>query len=456
MAEAQRGGHWLDRLREATRQSGPGWLLSAYTLGAGSAVSSLWAGADYGYQLLWIQPLSMLMGVIMLSGAAYVFCNSRERPYQLMARVSPGLAAAWGLGSLFASVIWHFPQYGLAHGAFLELFGLTAGPLTMVGFGAVALAAMVAMTWSYAAGSRGLTLYETIIKVIVWLMVLCLFVVVMLTPTDWGAVLRGLFVWRLPAGNMDLFYGMLSAAVGINMTFLYPYSVHGKQWDTDPNVDGFRVAVRDLVRGMLIPFVLATGLMIIATASTLHATGTAIDRGNIGAMGEVFRPFGDFGPTLFFIGILAMPLSSITLHMLTCGFILSEMTGAPLYGRTWKLGTLIPAIGVFGVAWKFPAWLPVSASALTLLFLPIAYVAFVLLFQRTVSDETDLLGTAETPADEPTVVTDTAPIVRRPPRWLLWPMVLVVLVVSFLALQKAYKTLAVDLPKAMAPAEPAD
>ena len=430
---------FLAKLLSSGKDSGPGWLLSAYTLGSGSAIGSLWAGAQYGYQLLWIQPLAMLMGVVALSGAAYVFVNNKERPYKLLYRANPAIAVAWALGSLFASVIWHFPQYGLAYRAVLQLTGLENTMGNQVLCGGVMLAAMIALTWSYARGATGVRLYELLIKVIVWTLTICLATVVLMVDVDWGAALHGLLVPTLPNDNMNLFYGMLSAAVGINMTFLYPYSVQEKAWTSDEDHDGFKVAVKDLFLGMMLPYVIATGLMILATAATLHASGTELSKGNIEAMGQVFNKFGSIGPKLFFLGLLAMPLSSISLHMLTCGFILSEMVGVEKYGKIWKIGTLIPAVGVLGVAYKLAGWLPVSASALTLIFLPIAYLGFTMLFKR----EIELPEAAEGQI--------AVPMAKRP-RALLPTMIVVLVVITALAAQKGYQSFFVDLPGILHPA----
>ena len=38
---------------------GPGYLQSAMTLGGGTASASLFAGAVFGYQLLWVAPVAM-------------------------------------------------------------------------------------------------------------------------------------------------------------------------------------------------------------------------------------------------------------------------------------------------------------------------------------------------------------------------------------------------------------
>lgn len=365
---------------QGSRTSGPGWLLSAYTLGSGTAVGSLWAGATYGYDLLWVQPLAMLIGVVILSGAAYFTLQSNTSPYQRFKQeLHPAMAIAWATGSLFASVIWHFPQYGLAFAAMQELLAfretLAAQILVAVGI----LAASLMITWTYSR-KGGVKVYEGIMKALVWMVIVCLAVVIAASKVPWGEVGRGLVSFRRPEGSSTIILGLLGAAVGINMTFLYPYSVRSKGWGRTDT----RYAIRDLMYGMFIPFVIATGMMIIASAVTLHANGISLDKARITQMASVFTPvFGNsLGPVLFNLGILAMPLSTITLHMLTCGFIISEMTSRPVGSSVWKAGTLIPAVGALGVAFPIKGWLPVTASALCLIFIPIAYVGFVILFTK--------------------------------------------------------------------------
>ena len=58
------------------RLSGPGWLQGAMTLGGGSLVTSLMIGAVYGYELLWLQPLAMLIGCIM--SVSYTHLRAHE------------------------------------------------------------------------------------------------------------------------------------------------------------------------------------------------------------------------------------------------------------------------------------------------------------------------------------------------------------------------------------------
>lgn len=375
MSEGKQGQGLVCRLVDGARQSGPGWLLSAYTLGSGTAITSVLAGSTFGYALLWVNPAAMLMGVIVLSGAAYFALSSDKSPFhRFRTELHPGLAYAWGIGSLAASVVWHLPQYGMVYATVRELGGFAVSGGSQFAVGAVVLAISILVTWQYRVGA-GLLIYEAAMKFFVWMTVLCLFVLMFKLPIAWGDVLRGLVSFRIPEGSSIFIFGLLGAAVGINMTFLYPYSVRCKGWGKE----GPRLALRDLATGMLLPFVLATGMLMIATAATLH--GKPVDKAALTQIAHVFTPaFGPkVGPTLFLLGLLAMPLGTITLHMLTCGFILSEMTGREQGSAMWKLGTLIPAVGVLGVAYPMPVWLPVPTSALCLILLPIAYIGFLLL-----------------------------------------------------------------------------
>ncbi len=49
-----------------TKLSGPGWIQSAITLGGGSLAGSLYLGVLAGFGLMWLQPLAMILGVVML------------------------------------------------------------------------------------------------------------------------------------------------------------------------------------------------------------------------------------------------------------------------------------------------------------------------------------------------------------------------------------------------------
>jgi hypothetical protein len=262
----QRGG--LAVVGSYMRLSGPGWSGSAFTLGAGSLAGSLFLGVVGGYTLLWVQPLAMLLGVVMLGAISYVALSLESSPFAAMRyRLNPVLAWSWLFGALGCNMI-----------------------------------------------------------------------------------------------------GAASSAVAANMCFLVPFSLLAKKWNRD-----FRgPALFDLATGTFIPFILATGAVVIAAASQFHTKlpaeaavseadviaqrGDAIEksleprrnapglagvpvseqerrvafmllrRDNSELAQSLRGLFGDsqMVQIVFGVGVLAMALSTISILMLVSGFAVCE------------------------------------------------------------------------------------------------------------------------------------
>jgi len=369
------------------KRGGPGYLQSALTLGGGTAASSLFAGAAFGYDLLWVAPLSMLLGVIMLSAVAYQTLSTGMRPFEAM-RVHAGPVFAWGwaIGALLSSFIWHFAQYSLA-GAVLEDMGEQAGlPVNRWLAGGAILAWAIPGVLLYASSPRWMRFFERALRWMVYAIILCFgFVVLKTGVREPGALLDGFLAFRVPAetngiAGISVVISGMAAAVGVNMVFLYPYTLLARGWGREHR----RLARFDLFAGMFLPYLLATSLMIIATANVLHYgaaepfTGKALSPVEAGA---ALAPAvgGMLGRVVFDLGILGMAASSIILHMLCCGFACSEMFGWKVGSTKYRLACLIPVPGVLGAGlWgDMKLWIAVPTTILTGFLLPLAYLGFV-------------------------------------------------------------------------------
>jgi Mn2+/Fe2+ NRAMP family transporter len=300
-----------------TRLSGPGWLQSAITLGGGSLASSLYLGVVAGFSLLWVQPVAMALGIIMLSGIAYVTLSTGERPFGAINRhVNPVLGWSWALAALAANMFWCLPQYALATGVLEQnllpdLFGpqgsirqavaglapdnawLGANGGKLVIAGSILFLTTI-VTWCYQTGRWGIKLYEVILKLMVAGIVVCFIGVIWKLRGElaWGAIARGFLpdlsqlfhpsdrfrevlrssdyalIWSgtIVSEQREILISAAATAVGINMTFLFPYSLLAKGWTRE-----FRgLAIFDLSTGMLIPFVIATSCVVIAAADRFH------------------------------------------------------------------------------------------------------------------------------------------------------------------------------------------
>lgn len=367
------------------RRGGPGYLQSAMTLGGGTASSAVFAGRLFGYELLWVAPLGMLLGVVMFAALSHQTLSTGARPFEAMRRYAGApLAYAWAIGSLAASIIWHFPQYGLAGAALADL-GAVGGVSVSPALAVIPLFVVaVAMSLLYGRSDRAVRLYERCVKLLVFGIVLAFGAVVAVSARDidWGAVARG-FVPRIPearggTSGVTLVVSGLAAAVGINMVFLYPYTLLARGWGRAHR----RLARFDLVLGMFVPYTLATSLVVIATAHAIPwdaASGAATKLAPVEAARALGGVLGDVaGRVVFDLGLVGMALSTITLHMVCTGFVVMELTGKPFGSRAWRIGTLLPAVGVLGpVVWKDLLWLAVPTNIVCGLFLPLAYIGII-------------------------------------------------------------------------------
>jgi Mn2+/Fe2+ NRAMP family transporter len=413
---------FFTRAKTYIKRSGPGLMQSAMTLGAGSAAASVMAGASFGYKLLWVQPLAMFLGVMMFAALGNIVLTTGERPYQSF-RKQLGflLIFFWAFGTIFASVIWHFPQYGLAAGATRSLVAeftdvsmnydeVDAGGnvvmdaktntpkkssrLTPQGYtasfaiGLLILVVNCTVVFNYGSGSRGIRIYEWFIRSVIALVVLMFAFVVIanFSVVQWGEVFKGFIgYYGLPdykPETVTMVLGMLGAAVGINMTFLYPYSLLAKGWGKE-----HKAASRwDLGLTMFLPFTLVTSLIMLGM--TVSGVYTGEDAVNVSmtpiqAASSLTAVLGDkLGRLVFCCGLIGMTCTAISAHMVVCGFTMCEMLGLEYTKARFRLFALTPSIGILGVVFALPLYFPIVASAICLTLLPIAYLIFLILNNR--------------------------------------------------------------------------
>ena len=449
----------LSRWGTFAKLSGPGWLQGAITLGGGSLAGSLYLGVIGGYELLWLQPLMMILGVLMLSVIGYVTLSTGEKPFVAINKhINPVLGWGWLVAAMLANLVWAMPQFSLGTAAIQQNFGMLNGnggeywcALFLFCVGSV-------VVWSYDSGSKGVKIFETILKLMVAIVVLSFFgvVVAMAGDLDWDAIFSGFIpnfsllsepaskftsiisessnqeYWRevILDSQRDRMVTAAATAVGINMTFLLPYSMLRKGWGKEHR----GLATFDLSIGLFLPFFLATTCVVIASASQFHgkydeglldsSKATALTKKLEGAYNKNITAFkaknGEgaepnkvdreiaamlvsrdsfqlagslknltgskvLTQTIFGIGVLGMAISTIIILMLINGFVTTEMLGAEIGGMKHKIGSILPGItGALGFLFlwsnadaKF--WLAVPTSVFGMVLLPIAYITFFLM-----------------------------------------------------------------------------
>lgn len=398
----------MSRLLHSIRHGGPGWLQGAMTLGGGSAITSLTIGAVFGYEFLWIQPLAMLIGCVMLFALSHQTLSTGSRPFAAMREhLSPALAWAWALAALGSSIVWGFSHYPLSAGMLEEAIAVASGfdlrgaesgaarELYLFVLALLVWAGCAHTVWNYSKGQRAVRVFENGIKLLSGAVVLSFAWIVgnasLNGDIQWSRVLWGFVPHSLPdtALGVTTLMAALGSAVGINMTFVYGYTLLRRGWQREDRA----LARLDIVIGLVLPYLLVTGLISVAAAGALF--GGAQD-GTIAAVQSRLSPaqagamfaqagLGDLlGRLVFPLGVLGMAVGSLVMHMLTCGAAAMEMFGLEEDSFQYRLACLLPTPAVLGVfLWStMGPYVVLPTSAICGVLLPIAYVGWLVLNNR--------------------------------------------------------------------------
>ncbi|MDB4414122.1 divalent metal cation transporter [Akkermansiaceae bacterium] len=462
---ANKGG--ITKFFAYARISGPGWLQGAITLGGGSLAGALYLGIVAGNDLLWVQPLAMICGIIMLAAIAYVTLSTEQRPLQLINQhLHPLLGWSWVVATIMANIVWTMPQFSLGTAAIQQnLLGVKGDeflwPIIIVLFGIGLF-----VNYLYQAEGGGAKLFDKIIKGMVGLIVLSFFAVVIALfsngSVSFGSILSGFipdfsllgnssptFASDIAASSNPGFwegyivdtqkskiFAAFGTAVGINMTFLLPYTLLKKKWSSKHR----GLSITDLSIGLFVPFFLATACVVIASASSFHGKtedvnplktystlakiesvkalvadlpkGTDEEKAiwnntvanaptltesdfklaamlhsrDAGALAITLKPFtGEVvGQKVFGLGVLGMAVSTIIILMLINGLAFQQLFEKALGSKaSYYLGCGISGFAgcMFPFLWKgeSKAALAIPTSVIGGSLIPIAYFTFFLL-----------------------------------------------------------------------------
>lgn len=239
----------------------------------------------------------------MLSAIAYVTLSTRIRPYQAINQyVNPVLGVGWISATILANMIWIMPQFALC----FDTLNQNLLPTTVkdtseskVLISAIlGIAALVIVLMSFKPGWMS-RLFDLLLKLLVGMIVVCFVAVIVYLwrqneldlSTIWKGFIPDFSQWNNPAPEIavliaelpaqwqsfwhdeiiskqrEVIIGTTATAVGINMTFLLPYSMLARGWDKP-----FRGLARfDLVTALALPFIIVTSCIVMASAHAFHA-----------------------------------------------------------------------------------------------------------------------------------------------------------------------------------------
>ncbi len=305
---------------------GPGLITACVVIGPGSITTSSQVGARYGYSMLWVVLISVVLMLSYMTMAAKLGVVSGTTPATLISRyASRWLAALIGLCAFFITAAFQFGNNVGVHAAmaefkerFLWIPGLQLSHLVIL-FNLLALSFLFAFENLYKALERAMMLF-------VGVMLISFTVNLIYARPNVGELLRGFippveWLWGNQQGTagIDLsLLGLVGTTFVIAGAYYQSYLVQQKGW-----------SLKELPSGLLDARVGAV-LMMLITVMLVATAGGALRGQEITAAGDIaagLTVFGTLGRAVFCIGLFSAAYSSFLINSMVGGFLLCDGLG---------------------------------------------------------------------------------------------------------------------------------
>ena len=307
------------------KQVGPGAVVAAAFIGPGTVTTCTVSGASYGYTLLWallfstisviiLQSMASKLGIVKQVGLGEAL---REKYTGKGARI---LLAILVIGAVFIGNVAY--ETGNISGGILGLQAIMPDTSKIM---------WAIIVFAIAAGLLLSGKYEVVEKVLTALVVLMgiLFLITAIAvKPNWGEVLKGLFVPRVPQMNRAWFY-----VTGLIGTTVVPYNIYlhasssAKKWGHESDKDeSLKTSLTDSILSIGLGGIISMCIVITAAVCYDGSGTAAIANGK--AMAEQLKPIlGSWATAAFGIGLFAAGMSSAITAPLAAAFASSGILG---------------------------------------------------------------------------------------------------------------------------------
>ncbi|WP_299093743.1 Nramp family divalent metal transporter [uncultured Metabacillus sp.] len=283
---------------------GPGILAVLTWLGAGDLVTSSVAGADYGYSLMWILALSLLLRYLIVNVIArFQLCNTE------------GLTLLEGYGRLHPFFGYFLFGYALIMGHLFNSYMIKgAGEVLSIllhinqpFLGSVIVVGLVLLL----IGRNIYNTIENVMKIILALMTIAFLVLAFQSTPDVGQIVKGTIGFSIPSdtgvhGALLVAVSIIGAVAGSISNFVHPYFMKEKGW-VNPN--HLKVQRNDLLFAIGVCIVINLAIWIVG-AEILRPNNIHVE--TITDLGQALQlSLGQTGWLIFYLGVFAVLFASI-------------------------------------------------------------------------------------------------------------------------------------------------
>lgn len=291
-------------LRRLAKLLGPGIIAVLSWLGAGDLITSSVAGANYGYAMMWVLAVSLLLRFLIVNIIArFQLCNNR------------GMSILEGYAQLHPVFAWFMLGYALIMGHLTNAYmlkgaGEALATLLHLDQPLLCSAAVVIAVWLLV-GRNFYALIEGVMKLLLAVMTLAFITLAVMSGPDLGGILRGTIGFSIPPdegvhGALLVAVSVIGAVAGSIANFVHPYVMKEKGW-TGP--EHKRIQRNDLLFAVVVGIVINLAIWVVGV-EILRPNGLQVNTlSDLGAALELF--FGAGGWLIFFTGVFATLFASV-------------------------------------------------------------------------------------------------------------------------------------------------
>lgn len=284
---------------------GPGIIAVLSWLGAGDLITSSVAGANYGYAMMWVLAVSLLLRYLIVNIIArFQLCNNQ------------GMTILQGYAQLHPVFAWFLLGYALLMGHLMNAYmikgaGEALAMLLRVDYPLLCSIAVVLAVWLLV-GRNIYSMIEGVMKALLAIMTLAFLALAVMSGPDVAGIVKGTIGFSIPAdegvhGALLVAVSVIGAVAGSVANFVHPYVMREKGWVGPQHK---RIQRNDLLFAVFVGIVINLAIWIVG-AEILRPNGIEVKTlGDLGKALEMY--FGSIGWYVFFVGVFATLFASIS------------------------------------------------------------------------------------------------------------------------------------------------
>jgi manganese transport protein len=323
------------------RYIGPGLLVTVGFIDPGNWASNIAAGAEYGYELLWMVTLSTVMLIVLQHNVAHLGIVSGLCLSEATNKYAPPWISRIVLGSAMLASI----STSLAEilGGAIALNMLFSIPMPAGAFLVVCFVAIMLFTNSYRA-------VEKIIIGFVSVIGLSFLYELTLVNIDWASAGIAWITPSLPKGSIMIVMSVLGAVVMPHNLFLHSEIIQSRQWNLE-NEEVIKKQLDyelfDTLLSMLVGWAINSAIILLA-ATTFFTTHTPVSE--LQQAQSLLTPLlGNNAAVVFAVALLFAGGASTVTSAIAGGSIFAGIYDEPydIKDTHSRLGVFISLIGAF-------------------------------------------------------------------------------------------------------------